>query len=198
MNHKHSILMFLAAMFLAGSPALAQRGRVSPHETTNGVVDNNRIMIIYGRPYRTRPGTTVARQIWGGLVPYDKIWRTGADEATLMVTQQPIAFGDVTVPAGCYSLFTIPKQDGTATLIINKQIGQWGIPERWEKSVYDQANDVGRVEMKSTTLDKPVEQFTIAVKRNPEGGGLITLSWDTTQFSVPFTVQKPPTTAPAN
>lgn len=196
MNHRYSILVLLAAIFFFGSPVMAQRKRVSPHETVSGVVDQDRIIIIYGRPYRTKPGTTEARTIWGGLVPYDKVWRTGADEATLMITQQPITIGDVAVPAGCYSLFTIPAADGTAKLLINKQIGQWGIPERWEKSVYDQANDVGRADMTSTTLDKPVEQFTIAMKSDPAGGGIITMAWDTTQFSVPFKVAPKPATAP--
>jgi hypothetical protein len=190
MNHRYSILVFLAAAFLAGSSALAQERHVSPHETNSTVIDGNRVMVVYGRPYRTKPGTTEVRKIWGGLVPFGQIWRTGADEATLLITQQPIVLGGATIPAGCHSLWTLPNEDGTAKLIINNQIGQWGINPRDPKTVYDEANDVARVDLKSDTLDTPVEQFTIAISKNPAGGGLLKLSWDTTQFSVAFTVPK--------
>jgi hypothetical protein len=190
MNHRYSILVFFAAAFLAGSTALAQQKRLSPHETISTVIDGNRVMVVYGRPYQIKPGTTEARKIWGGLVPYGQVWRTGADEATLFITQQPILLGGSVIPAGCYTLWTLPDEDGTAKLIINKQIGQWGINPRNPQSVYDPTNDVARVDLKNDTLDKPVEQFTMAISRNPTGGGLLKLSWDTTQFSVAFTVPK--------
>ena len=60
------------------------------------------------------------RQIWGGLVPNGKVWRTGSDEATLLITQKPIVINGTTVPAGAYTLFTMPNEDGSAKLIINK------------------------------------------------------------------------------
>src|SRR5476649_1075231 len=98
-------------------PSTAQQKRISPHETISAVVDGNRVTIVYGRPYTKDPKTGGPRKIWGGLVPYGKIWRTGADEATLLITQKPIVFGDTTIPAGAYTLFTLPQEDGTAKLI---------------------------------------------------------------------------------
>jgi hypothetical protein len=184
----------VVAVGMAGmSPATAQtakkkqRQRVSPHETITATIDGSEMKIVYGRPYTKKPGTAEVRKIWGGLVPYGKVWRTGADEATLLTTSESIALGDLTLPAGKYSLFTVPEETGTSKLIINKKSGQWGIPYV-EKN--EAANELGRVEMKKSTLDKPVDQFTMAIEKNPDGGGLIKLSWENTEYSVPFTVKK--------
>jgi hypothetical protein len=121
------------------------------------------------------------RKIWGTLVPYGKVWRTGADEATLIITQKPIIFGEVTIPAGAYTLFTLPNEDGTAKLIFNKQIGQWGLQ-------YDEKQDLARVDLKKEPLEPPVDQFTMAIENNPAGGGVIKLMWENTQYSAAFTV----------
>ena len=112
----------LAALIVSTLPLLAQQKRVSPHETISTVIDGNRVTVVYGRPYTKNPKTGEVRKIWGGLVPYGKVWRTGADEATLLITQKPILFGDAVVPAGVYTLFTLPQADGSAKLIINKQM----------------------------------------------------------------------------
>src|SRR5262249_27988284 len=161
------------------------RQRVSPHETITAEIDGNNLKIVYGRPYTKDPKTGEPRKIFGGkVVPYGKVWRTGADEATLLTTEQPIVFGDTTVPAGTYSLFTVPMEEGASKLIINKRTGQWGIPYN-EKN--EATNELARVEMKKETLDKPVDQFTMAIEKNPSGGGVITLAWENTKFSVPFT-----------
>lgn len=168
----------------------AGTGGTTPHETTSAVVDGNRVTLVYGRPFKKHPRTGEVRTVWGGqLVPAGKVWRTGADEATLLITQQPIELGGATIPAGAYTLWTLLNQDGSAKLIVNKQIGQWGA-DRDFKKVYDEANDVARVDMKKETLSTPVEQFTMAIERASGAGGLLKMSWDTTQFSVPFTVKK--------
>jgi len=171
----------ITTMLIGALPLMAQEkvnstGGHSPHETTSRVVDGSRITITYGRPYMK------GRQIWGGLVPYGKVWRTGADEATTLTTQKPIVIGGTTIPAGAYTLFTLPNEDGSAKLIINKQIGQWGIGP----GSYDEKQDVARVDLKKETLDTPVEEFTMAVTRD----GQLKMSWDKTQYSVSFTVQK--------
>lgn len=176
----------MTALLIGALPLMAQEasekqhvnstGGNSPHETTSTVVDGNRVTITYGRPYMK------GREIWGKLVPYGKVWRTGSDEATILITQKPIVIGETTVPAGAYTLFTLPNEDGSAKLIINKQIGQWGIG----RGSYDEKQDVARVDMKKETLDKPVEEFTIAVTRD----GQIKMSWDKTQYSVAFKVEK--------
>ncbi len=188
MNHMHkltSILIF-AAITVCTLPLMAQQNRVSPHETIGAVIDGNRVTIVYGRPYTKKPGTSENRKIWGGLVPYGKVWRTGADEASLLITQMPIIFGDTTVPAGAYTIWTLPNEDGTAKLIVNKQIGQWGEGP----TAYDEKLDAARIDLKKEALDKSVDQFTMTVAKNPAGGGILKLSWENTQFSAPFMVQK--------
>src|SRR6202142_900481 len=108
MNKMKSILT-IAAVMMTALTLTAQEKRFSPHETISAVIDGNRVTIIYGRPYTKSPKTGEMRKIWGGLVPYGAIWRTGADEATLLITQKPLAFGDITIPAGAYTLWTLPK-----------------------------------------------------------------------------------------
>ena len=102
MNKLKSILI-VAAIFATACPLLAQQKRVSPHETISTVIDGDRVTVVYGRPYTKDHQTGEMRKIWGGLVPYGQVWRTGADEATLFITQKPIVFGDKTVPAGAYT-----------------------------------------------------------------------------------------------
>jgi len=169
----------------AEKPAQKERvnssGGNSPHETTGAVVDGNRVTITYGRPYMK------GRTVWGGkLVPAGPIWRTGSDEATTMITEKPIEMGGKTIPAGAYTLWTMLAEDGSAKLMVNKQIGQWGINPRNPKSVYDPANNIAEVDLEKTSLDTPVEEFTINVTRD----GHIKLSWDKTQYSASFKVQK--------
>ena len=185
---KKNITTFvIAAMALATAlPVMAQHQRTSPHDTISAVIDGNRVTVTYGRPYTTKPGTTDVRKIWGGLVPYGEVWRTGADEATLLITQKPINLGGATVPAGAYSLWVLPQEQGPTKLIINKQIGQWGVGP----GSYDEKNDLARLDLKKDALDKSVDQFTMAVAKGESGGGVLKLSWENTQFSVPFTVQK--------
>jgi Protein of unknown function (DUF2911) len=190
MNTFKFALCIAVGIVLNALPALAQQKRISPHETISSVIEGNRAMIVYGRPYTKDPRSGDMRKIWGTLIPYGKIWRTGSDEATLLIIQKPILIGDTTVAAGAYTLWTLPAEDGSAKLIINKQIGQWGINPRDPKTVYDEANDVVRVDLKKDTLDKPVDEFTMAVGKNAGGGGLIELSWENTQYSVAFTVPK--------
>jgi hypothetical protein len=178
MKRLSSVIVAVAVLMTALS-ASAQQKRVSPPDVASGMIDGNRITIYYSRPFAKD------RKIWGGLVPYGQVWRTGANEATLLVTSKPLVFGETTVPAGAYTLWTLPKEDG-GKLIINKQIGQWGVGP----GSYDEKQDVARVDLKKEALDKPVEQFTISVERNPSGGGLVKLSWENAQYSAPFTVQK--------
>ncbi len=167
------------------SAAMAKgpRPRVSPHETISSKIDGNRVTIVYGRPYGKDPKTGSERKIWGTLVPYGAIWRTGSDEATLFITQKDIMLGGTRVPAGVYTLFTYPTADG-AKLVINKQVGQWGIDP------YDASQELARVDLKKSATDAPVEEFTMSLTKNPDGGGLINMMWENTQYSVGYTVAK--------
>jgi hypothetical protein len=188
-----ALALVVAAALVTSTPAMAQaakkkqRQRISPHETITETIDGNELKLVYGRPYSKKPGTTEVRKIWGGLVPYGKVWRTGADEATLLTTKQPIEIGGYSLAAGTYSLFTVPNEDGTAKLVINKKTGQWGIPYNEES---EKANELARVDLKKTDLDKTVDQFTMAIDSEASGGGVVKMQWEKTQYSVAFTVKK--------
>jgi hypothetical protein len=186
MNQSRFSLSVLTAFFLilGAVPVMAQQKRLSPHETISAVVDGNRVTIVYGRPYSKNPrGAGEIRKIWGDLVPYGKVWRAGADEATLLITQKPIVMGETTIPAGAYTLFTLPTEDGKAKLIISKQLGQWGLQ-------YDEKQDLARVDLKKDATPANVDQFTMSIDKNSDGGGIIKMSWENTQFSIVYTVQK--------
>jgi hypothetical protein len=183
MNRSKATLTIIAASFLGATTLLAQQARLSPHETTGAVIDGNRVTVIYGRPYTKDPKSGEMRKIWGGLVPFGKVWRTGADEATLFITEKPLLAGDTTIPAGAYTLYTLPDETGASKLIINKQIGQWG-------TEYDEKQDLARLDLNKEATDKPVDQFTIKIEKNPSGGGVLKMSWENTAYSLPFTVKK--------
>jgi hypothetical protein len=189
MNRYKSLLLLGAVLLLVGLPLwaaerAASTGGVSPHETFSKAYlgRSGRVIIVYGRPYTKDPRTGQARKIWGGLVPYDKVWRTGADEATMLITQNALKMGDLDIPPGAYTLFTLPAADGSAKLIINKQLGQWGLE-------YHQDRDLGRVDLKKDDLPTSVDQFTMALDGS-QGNGVLSLKWENIQYSVPFTVTK--------
>ncbi|HEV2456677.1 MAG TPA: DUF2911 domain-containing protein [Verrucomicrobiae bacterium] len=177
-----STIAIAALTLTIALPVSAQERRVSPHETFNARVSGDRITVTYGRPYTVKPGTTEVRKIWGGLVPWGEPWRMGADEATLLLTQKPLVFGDKTIPAGAYTLYMVPQENGSSQLAFSSALGGWGIPVNTDR-------DVARVDLTKTDLDAPVNQFTMAISKN-SGGGVLKLSWETTEYSVPFTVQK--------
>ena len=177
-------LITVAATLLGILPSMAQQKRTSPHETISAFFDHKLISVVYGRPYTKDPRTGEVRKIWGGLVPYGQVWRTGADESTLFITRNPVVMGGTTIPAGGYTLFTLPAEDGTAKLIFNKRLGLWGSGE------YDEKDDFARVNLKKQALEKPVDQFTMAIDNNHSGGGVLKMMWENTEYSVAFTVQK--------
>jgi Protein of unknown function (DUF2911) len=177
-----STLMFIALALAGTMPLAAQQKRLSPHETISKGIDGNRITIIYGRPYSKDPKSAEIRKIWGSLVPFGKVWRTGADEATLLITQKPVELGGTLIPAGAYTLFMLPQADGAAKLIVNRQIGQWG-------TQYDEKQDLVRLELKKQSADVPADQFTMAIEKGGDGG-VLKLIWEDTQYTVAFTVQK--------
>jgi hypothetical protein len=176
--------LFAQAPATATPPPAGPRARTSPHDTIGARIDGNRVTIVYGRPYSKDPKTGEIRKIWGTLVPAGKPWRTGADEATLLITQQPLDLGGTALPAGAYTLYTLLADDGSAQLLINKKLGQWGADP------YDAAQEFAKVSFTKEALPAQLDQFTMAVEKNPAGGGFLRLKWENTQFSVPFTVKK--------
>jgi len=175
-NQLSRICLIFPAFLLAITPLLAQeKQRVSPHETVSATVADNEMTIVYGRPYTKDPKSGEPRKIWGSLVPYGKVWRMGADEATLFTTKKDVKIGGTIVPAGTYSLYFWPEESGSAKLIVNKQTGQWG-------TKYDESQDQARIEMKKETLEKPVDQFTIALDKTV-ADGVLKVMWENTQYS---------------
>ncbi len=173
---RRTILALTAALAVAATtlaipaPALAQKvvsstpGKGgSPHETVEYKVGDATVTLIYGRPYLKGRGLEK-------LAPTGKVWRTGADEATTLKTDKPLQIGTLSVPAGTYTLYTLPGEPWQ--LIVNKQTGQWG-------TSYNEAQDLGRVPMTASKLDKPVEQLTITI-----AGGNLEIHWADTKQSV--------------
>jgi hypothetical protein len=184
MKHFRRNLLILPLALLFALPAIAQeKARVSPHETVTASVDGSDVTIVYGRPYTKDPKSGAPRKIWGELVPFGKVWRAGADEATLLTTKQAFDIGGTTVPAGTYSLFILPEEKGAAKLVVNKQTGQWG-------TKYDEKQDLARIEMKKDAADKAADQFTITIESNPAGGGTLKFTWENTQYSVGLKAKK--------
>ncbi len=165
----------LARVFGAREAAGGALGQLSPRDTVHVMIGNAMVMVDYGRPHQR------GRTIFGGIVPYGQVWRTGANAATQFMVDHPITIGGTAVPAGTYTLWTLPTATG-AQLIINKQHGQWG-------TEYDPAQDLVRVPLTRTALAAPVEQFTMTVEPSGASGGTLRLQWEGTEYSIPFTVQ---------
>lgn len=174
MNKLDKVCLGIAAgALLTAGLAVAERGDDSDRKSKNGRVEGTvagvEVVLEFGRP------NVKGREIWGGLVPYDEVWRTGANAATHFTTDRDLRLGELLVPAGSYTLWSTYTPD-SAHLIVNRQTDQWG-------TQYDPGQDLGRVEMERSALDEPVERFTISVEE-----GELRLEWDETRFSVPITV----------
>ena len=132
------------------------------------------VTVNYGAP------SMRGRKIFGGLVPYDHWWRTGANEATTLKTDVNLRIGDLGVPAGTYTLYTIPEKSGW-TLIVNRQTGQWG-------TKYDVTQDLGRVKMAEGVMpSSPVETFEIKFEHTKDLTTEMYLKWETTNVFVSVT-----------
>ncbi len=187
-----SLTLASAAALFAQAPAAptgvppAPRARVSPHETISATIGGRngpRVTLTYGRPYSKDPKTGEIRKIWGGLVPWGKADRLGSDEATLLLTQQPLVIGATTIPAGAYTLYIVPAEAGSK-LAFSSNLGKWGIP-------VDETHDVARVDLVKSLLEKSVDQLTITIEQDAAtGGGSLNIWWETTKLSLPFTLKK--------
>jgi hypothetical protein len=166
----------LAARYAAADAAGRSFGALAGRGAATDTVHGATLVFDYGTP------SVRGREIWGALVPFGKVWRTGANRATHVRTDRELLVGDVVVPAGEYTLFSIPERDG-GRLIINRQTGQNG-------QEHDAARDLARVPMRTRALAEPVELFTIEAAETPEGGEL-RLKWDRTEYYVPFKVRAP-------
>jgi len=170
---KKNIAILALFAFVAATACLAQMGGAKPSPAASASCDlggGKTIKTDYSSPRMK------GRKIYGDLVPYGKVWRTGANEATTFVNSADVVVGGKTVPAGSYTIFTVPTADKW-TLIINKKTGEWGIPYKYEK------DELAKVDMKVSKLDSPVENFTITYEKSGSGCTM-ELDWETTRASI--------------
>jgi hypothetical protein len=171
---RHAASVTLAGLVLAGAIAAPVWAQQSPPATTSATIAGKKVQINYSSP-RMR-----GRKIMGGLVPFGQVWRTGADSATTMSTEANLEIGTLKVPKGNYTIYTIP-QATEWTLIVSKELGQWGTD-------YHPKLDLGRVKMSVKALGAPVENFKLEVSPQGASNGLLTMTWEKTQASVPIAV----------
>jgi hypothetical protein len=155
------------------APAQAGEPLPSPAATASVTVAGGTIDVKYNTP-KVR-----GRKIMGALVPYGQVWRTGANPATTIITSVPLKFGNLLVPAGTHTLYTLPSA-GTWQLIINKQIGQWG-------TVYNQDQDLGRTPMKAKTLSAPQEVMSISFENTTANSTELHVRWEKTDQYITVT-----------
>ena len=166
-----SKLMVLCAVFLISETAIAQDApKASPAETVSGKINNATITIHYSSP------SVKGRSIWGDLEPFGKVWRAGANEATTFETDKAIQVEGKPLPAGKYSFFLIPVENGTWTAIFNKEPNQWGAFK------YEESKDQLRVNVKTKPLKTSQEKLVYKINK-----GGFSLDWD--KVSVPISIK---------
>jgi len=168
MQKRHMFLPLFLLIIAAVACAQDKSKRPSPPESaTCKFSDGKTIHIDYSSP------RAKGREIFGGLVPYGEVWRTGANEATTFVTTANLSVGGKDVPAGNYTIFTVPNPDKW-TLIVNKKTEEWGIPYKYE------ADELVRAEMSASKTPSTVENFTIAFHQSGNKCAL-SMEWENTR-----------------
>ncbi len=160
---------------LAAAERRTGQQQLSVRDTARATIGAATFAVDYGRPLARR------RTLLGNVISYDRVWRTGANAATQFTTSAPITLAGLSVPAGKYTLWTIPRVSGV-DLIVNRQTGQWG-------TEYGRAHDLGRVAMKSDTVNPPVERFIITIESSDARHGTLVMAWGTFRWTAPFVVQ---------
>lgn len=164
------LILILSCAACAQTPKDKSKRPSPPGNAQCAFADGKKINIDYSRP------SMKGRKIYGELVPWDQEWRTGANEATTFVTDTDVIIGGTKVPAGSYTLYTVPSQKEWQ-LVISKKTGQWGIPYPGKE------NDLARIPMKASSLKAPVEQLTIGFDKKAKQCTL-NIDWETTRASV--------------
>jgi hypothetical protein len=167
-------LFLLCCVLACPAPETCAQDRkiLSPRDSVVLALDTNVIAISYSRP------SMRGRKIMGDLVPWNRVWRTGANQATHLRTSFDMMLGGMPVPRGTYTIWTIPSTSGW-TMILNKQTGQWG-------TQYDERQDLARFRVSERQLPAPVDTFTITLERRKASTGSISMKWERTLITVPF------------
>ena len=165
----------LASAFAQREAAGQGLGTLSPRDSVVANLGGARVVIDYGRPLKR------GRQVMGQLVPLNEVWRTGANAATGLRTSRDLVIGGTRVPAGAYTLFSLPSADGWK-LIVNRQTGQWG-------TEYHPERDLARIDLRRAPASPAVEQFTIRIDPASAGTGTLRMLWDDFELSAPIEVR---------
>jgi hypothetical protein len=165
----------IADRFEAQEAATGGVKQLSPRDTVRASIGAAALTIDYSRPLAR------GRDLLGNVIPYDRVWRTGANAATQFTTSAPVRVAGIQLAAGTYTLWTVPHKSGV-DLIVNGQSGQWG-------TQYDAARDVGRAPMQSSSLSTPVDQFTISIAGKDARHGTLMMDWGTFRWSAPIEVR---------
>ena len=170
-------ILFMFALCLVATAQQDKSQRPSPPAQAQcKFSDGKTITVDYSSPRMK------GRKIFGELVPYGEVWRTGANDATTFVTAANLTAEGKDIPAGNYTIFTVPTQDKW-TLIFNKHTGEWGIPYKYE------SEELARVPMSISKTSGPVENFTINLNQS-DGGCTLQMSWENTQTSIKLSEKK--------
>lgn len=172
----------LAPLLLTAARAAPEVERSAPRESTNLVLAGRHLSIAYGRPLLR------GRTMFGVLVPWGEIWRTGADEATRLSTESDLRFATGDLPRGNYAVFTIPAEHDWQ-LVLNKTADQWGAFN------YDPAEDALRVPMRRDFLSAPMDRLSIALTARGEAAGTLWIGWESTVVSADFELVLEPAAA---
>jgi len=149
--------------------------QLSVRDTMHAQIGNVLLTVDYGRPLLR------GRKLLGDVLPYDRVWRTGANAATQFTTSMPIRLAGLQVPAGTYTLWTVPHVDGV-DLVVNKQAGQWG-------TEYNGSRNLGIAKINTQALATPVEEFTISIAPGDTKHGTLVLEWGSFKWTAPIEVQ---------
>jgi hypothetical protein len=165
----------LATQYAAAEAKSGPRS-LSVRDTVRAGIGAAKFTVDYSRPLAR------GRTLLGGIIPYDVVWRTGANAATQLTTSAPITLAGLQLPAGAYTLWTVPRASGVE-LVVNKQTGQWG-------TSYDRSRDLGRAPMTAETLGTPVEQFTISIAGTDATKGTLAMEWGPFRWTAPIVLTR--------
>ncbi len=149
--------------------------QLSVRDTARARIGAANFSVDYGRPLAR------GRTLLGGVISYDRIWRTGANAATQFTTSAPVTLAGLSLPAGTYTLWTVPHLRGV-DLVVNRQTGQWG-------TEYRRAQDLGTAPMRTDSVDTPVERFTISIDASDAKCGSLMMAWGAFRWTAPIEVE---------
>ncbi|HMI08072.1 MAG TPA: DUF2911 domain-containing protein [Flavobacterium sp.] len=167
MDFKTKISMYLLTMIVGVFANAQEKKLASPRESATGKISESTITVDYGSP------SVKGRMIWGELVPFGKVWRAGANEATTFETSKDVLVAGQKLPAGKYAFFLIPEKD-KVTVVFNKEAKQWGAYD------YDSKKDQLRVDVKPTAKSDKTEKLEYKINKQD-----VTLNWDSWSIVIP-------------